>query len=385
MELHTAAGDQPDEAKDLGVLAVITMDTDAPESIRLFQQALPIFREVGNDNGAATVLLDLGIVYADQGDVATAEKMQREALVAYQRLDDKKGESKALGNIADYRVDLGDLPGGLRLYEESMRAYPEDAARSILARANIAYVHQLQGDLLAAEHGYEQSISAFQETGEQSTVAQLTSMLASVSFEKGDFPDARKLYEQALAAQTAADKKRRVADIEISLAELSLEEGRSPVEQEAVIRKAIEVFQQQKANDSEIQAWCLFARNLSAQDKAAAAREAMRHARGLAAKSQNVEIRWRTAIDAARVETAGKSAARSAAGISARKELAAVIAKSHQLGYGIVELDARLALAEIEIKVGQTAEGRAHMAAVEADAKAKGYNLVVRKAASARG
>ena len=150
-------------------------------------------------------------------------------------------------------------------------------------------------------------------------------MLASVSFEKGDFPDARKLYEQALAAQTAADKKRRVADIELSLAELSLEEGRSPVEQEAVIRKAIKVFQQQKANDSEIQAWRLLARDFSAQDKAAAAKEAMQHARSLAAKSQNVEIRWRTAIDAARVETAGKSAARSAAGISARKELAAVI------------------------------------------------------------
>jgi len=37
------------------------------------------------------------------------------------------------------------------------------------------------------------------------------------------------------------------------------------------------------------------------------------------------------------------------------------------------------------MKAGQTAEGRAHLTAIEADAKAIGYNLVARKAAGARG
>jgi hypothetical protein len=68
--------------------------------------------------------------------------------------------------------------------------------------------------------------------------------------------------------------------------------------------------------------------------------------------------------------------------IAARKELAAVIAKSQELGYRLVELDARLALAELEMKGGLTAEGRAHLTAIKASAKAKGYNLVARKASS---
>ena len=55
------------------------------------------------------------------------------------------------------------------------------------------------------------------------------------------------------------------------------------------------------------------------------------------------------------------------------------------LGYQGVELDARLAQAEIEMKGGQTTVARSHLAAVETDAKAKGYNLVARKAAIARG
>jgi ATP/maltotriose-dependent transcriptional regulator MalT len=135
----------------------------------------------------------------------------------------------------------------------------------------------------------------------------------------------------------------------------------------------IEVLQKQKARDDEIQAWCILARAMLAQGKAAAAADAIGHARALAGKSQDPEIRWRTAIAEARINSTGPAA---------RKELDAVVAKSRELGYRGVELDARLALAEIEMKAGQTAAGRAHLAAIEADAKAKGYNLIARKASS---
>ncbi len=151
------------------------------------------------------------------------------------------------------------------------------------------------------------------------------------------------------------------------------------------MRRALEVFQKQKARDDETQAWCVLARALLAEGEVAAAKESMQDARSLAAKSQNPEIRWRSAIAAARIETAEEGAARSAAGIATRKELSAIITKSHELGYQGIEFDARLALAEIEMKVGQIAAGRARLTAIEADAKAKGYNLVARKAALARG
>jgi hypothetical protein len=37
------------------------------------------------------------------------------------------------------------------------------------------------------------------------------------------------------------------------------------------------------------------------------------------------------------------------------------------------------------MKSGQTTVGRAHLAAIETDAKTRGYNLIARKAATARG
>jgi hypothetical protein len=166
---------------------------------------------------------------------------------------------------------------------------------------------------------------------------------------------------------------------------LSLEEPRSPVEQESAIRQAIDVFQKQKARDDETQAWYILARALLAEGKTVAAKEAMQNAPALAAKSQNPEVRWRTAIAAAPIETKKKGPVPTAAGIPPRKELAAVIAKSRALGNRIVELDARLALAKIEMKSAQTAEGRGHLTAIEADAEARGYLFVARKAAIARG
>jgi hypothetical protein len=48
------------------------------------------------------------------------------------------------------------------------------------------------------------------------------------------------------------------------------------------------------------------------------------------------------------------------------------------------QLDARHALAEIEMKAGQITAEREHLTAIEADAKAKGYTLLARKPAVAR-
>ena len=207
--------------------------------------------------------------------------------------------------------------------------------------------------------------------------------LGNVLLEEADFSGARKMYEQALAIRKSGGDQLTIAETQLGLAELSLEEGHPPAEQEAAMRPVIEVLQRQKARDDEIQAWCILARAMLAQDKAAAAADAMEHARALAGKSQNPEVRWRTGIAAARLYVAGKDNA--ASRMAAQKELKAIVAKSRELGYRGIELDARLALAEIEIKEGQTAAGRAHLAAIESDAKAKGYQLIARNAARVHG
>jgi len=187
-----------------------------------------------------------------------------------------------------------------------------------------------------------------------------------------------------LTLRTSAGGQFAISEAQLALADLALEEARSPAEQEASIRQVLIVFRQQKARDNETRAWCTLSRALVVEGKMADAREAIGEALPLAAKSKNPQVHWRTAIAAAVVEGDEKGARSSSAKV-ARKELAAVIARSRERGYLLVELDARLAMATLEMKAGQTAEGRAHLTAIEADAKAKGYNLVARHAAILRG
>ena len=381
-----SAGDHQGEAAALKAWADAITETDAPESIRLYQQAYTIFRKNGSESGVAAVLNNLGLIYEAQGDLATAEKMHRRALASFRLLDDKARAGAATLNIANERMEQGDLRGALQVYEESLHLWePENVGSAALAGYNIALVHQLQGDLASAKQGFKQSLATWQKIGDRDSSAYAMWSEGSLLFEEADFSGARKMYEQALAIRTPAGDKLSIAETQLELADLSLEEAHSPVEQEASIRQVLEVFQKQKARDDETRAWCILARALLAEGKAAATAEAMQHARSLADKSQNPEIRWRTAIVAARIATAEKGVAHSPSVIATRQELTAIVAKSRELGYQGIELDARLALAEIEMKAGQITAGRAHLATIEADAKAKGYNLVARKAALARG
>jgi eukaryotic-like serine/threonine-protein kinase len=386
-DIFAAAGDQQDEASSLRAWADAIRQTDAPESIRLYHQAQAMFSRNGSQRGVADVLNNLGNLYETQGDPATAEKMQREALPIYRLLDDKRDQASTIGNIAKERAEQGDLRGAIQLDEESLQLARDVANTGIAAFAvdYLATIHQLQGDLVDAKQGFEQSVAIWQKNGARASSASAMSSLGRVLLDEADFSGARKMYEQALAIQTEAGDKLNIAATQFDLANLSLEEAHSPADQIAAIRQEIEVFREQKARDDETHAWYVLARALFAEGQATAAKEAMQHARSLAGKSQNPDIRWRTAITAARVETGGKDLAHSSAGIAARKELAAIIAKSRELGYQGIELDARLALAEIEMKAGQTTAGRAHLAAIEAEAKAKGYMLLAHKAVIARG
>ncbi|MGC9990334.1 MAG: tetratricopeptide repeat protein [Terriglobales bacterium] len=383
-DIFAAAGDREDEASSLRTWADAISQTDASESIRLYKQAQEVFRGNGSERGVAGILNNLALVYEAQGDPATAEKMQRQALAGFRVLDDKSSQAKALGNIANERLEQGDLGGALQLYEESRQLDREDTGRVANVSYNIANVHELQGDLARAKQGFEQSLAIWQKNGDQHSSAYALWSLGNVLLLTADFAGARKMYEQALAMRTTEGDALTVAETRLSIADLSLEEAHSPIEQEEAIRQVIEVVQKLKDLDDETNAWCSLARALLAEGKGAAATQAAQHAQSLSSKEQTPEVRWNTAIAAARIETAEKDAVRSAAGIAARKELTAVIAKSRGLGYRLVELDARLALAEIEMKSRQTAEGRAHLAAIEADAKAIGYNLVARKAATPR-
>src|SRR5208283_2099274 len=229
--------------------------------IRLYQQAQTIFRKNGSEAGVGAVLNNLGLVYEAQGDLATAEKMHRDALAIFRLLDDKTRQVAAIGNIADERMEQGDLGGATQLYDEQLQL---GGAANAYPVYNIALLRQLQGDLAGAKQGFEQSLATWQKIGDQDSSAYAMWSLGNLLLEEADFSGARKMYEQVLAIRNAAGDKLSMAETQLELADLSLEEAHSPVEQEMAVRQALDVFQKQKARDNETNSWCILARALIA-------------------------------------------------------------------------------------------------------------------------
>ena len=68
----------------------------------------------------------------------------------------------------------------------------------------------------------------------------------------------------------------------------------------------------------------------------------------------------------------------------ARKDLESVLSAAERASFYGLQLEARLALGQMEMKSEETATGRARLEALEAEARAKSYGLIARRAAEAR-
>ena len=228
-DIFASAGDGYGEANSLSNWADAISDADAPEAIRLYQQAEVIERKIGSEAGLATVLNNLGMVYGAQGDLAVAEKMYRQSLASFRLLDHKGSEAKVTGNVADQRREQGDLPGAIQLYQAALQLdrETEDTGSANMIGFDLAIVRQLQGDLAGAKQEMNQALQFWQKNGDRNSQADAMSGLGDVLLEEADFSGARKMYEQALAIRKSGGDQLTIAETELGLADLSLEEGAS--------------------------------------------------------------------------------------------------------------------------------------------------------------
>jgi hypothetical protein len=98
----------------------------------------------------------------------------------------------------------------------------------------------------------------------------------------------------------------------------------------------------------------------------------------LSGKSRDTAIRLSVAITGASIRAARGDTANSL------KSLDAVIKEAHKAKLIQLELEARLALAEIEIAISRIREGRMHLDELESEASQRGYKFIAERAAAAR-
>jgi eukaryotic-like serine/threonine-protein kinase len=377
--IYAAAGDHGGEADTLRVFGDALSGSDSASAIKLYRRSLAIHRSIGHLSGEAIALNDLAVLFSHQGEHGAASELFQRSRKIFLQIDNKVNATGLLINIGYELACQAQLERSLKMYEEASRSAQALGNKDIEAGAtyNTGLVRQAQGNLESAKKLFERSLDLFQQVNDRSRVAAAMYSLGEIATAAGDFAGARKLHQAAYEIQQAAKENLAAAESELGLANVSLEEGHTSNEIEVSIQRALKVFQDAKSFNDEAKAEASFARLLAAQGKPA---EALKAARRASAVSPKSDPNYRLGIDVATARIRAATGDSRMISGQAATSLRRTLAEAHKFGFYGIELEAKLALGEIEVNSGNASSGRILLERVQREAQQRGFALIAAQA-----
>ncbi len=379
-QIYDASGDRNGVATELNRLALLRWDHgDFDGAEDLFQKSSAIARESGDQGGIASALNNLALVLLDRGDLARAAQMYRQAYQIAVDTGNKWGQLITLANLGQTLSKQGDLSGARKDLEQAIAGFQQlgDKNNAAINMSELANVRRGQGDLAEAMKVQQEALSLARSIGDKRISAWALDNIGDIRTDQGQLAEARKSYEDALRLQTEIGEKGPAAYTRLALDDLSVDDGQLAHVNTADIRQALDEFEKEKSVDGAVFALSVFADILLAQGKSQDAWKEVEAAEAIAKKSQNFSTRENLEITGGRVRSAfGRSA-------QAKAALEAALAKAAKANYAGFQLQARLALGQMEMRWGDSTAAREQLSTLGKDATAKGFLLIARQAADA--
>jgi eukaryotic-like serine/threonine-protein kinase len=421
-ELYAVIGDKGGMSRSDTCTANMLADQgDNASARRIYERALDVSRKMGNKSGQATNLHNIAILLRGQGELIAAKKMLEKSLTIGRETDDKVSIARDLDSLANVASSLGDISGAEKMYREGLAITEDigDRSEEAMLSNNLAGVLYSYGDDAGAQAMYENAEAICRQVGDKNGIALAANNLGTVREEQGDLEGgkahvqeaitlsaessnkdytgiaflgmgqilreqndlaaAHKFYDQSLAIRTELGDNAAVAETEASIADLDNAEGNYAAARALATKSAAEAHRE-KASDQEAGVLAILAQALLGLNKIPDAQSAITKATALAKKSQE-----RHAIAAVQIVEAQVAAA-TGKSEEAEKSLNGLVNDMTSLGLVSVQLQARLALGEIQIKSPRTkAAGQETLAVLEKDATAKGFLFIAHRAQAAAG
>jgi DNA-binding winged helix-turn-helix (wHTH) protein/tetratricopeptide (TPR) repeat protein/TolB-like protein len=361
---------------------VLFHQQDLPAALNLFRQSHDIYQEVGDTSGATSSLGNIASVLQEQGQSAEALGMYEKALGIYLKSGDKSSAALILNDMGaafERQRNFGDAS---KEFAKSLTLYRElgDKLHQGPVLDNIGQVLYLGGDLTGARKMLESALAVDREIANQVAIAEVLSDLSGVLAAQGDLAGARKSLDEAVKIWTDVGETDSANDIRVALSQLSLAEGNWS-EAEASARKLADDAARQKQAGREAEARIILAQALLAQNKVSEAAAAAAQTGSLVGEISDPDAQLSVRIRASRVQ--GLSGA-AGAQLQAMHTLQQCMEEAAQGRFLEQQMQAELALGEVEIAAGKTVAGRARLQSLQKQATARGYLLIARQAAAAR-
>jgi len=375
--LFAAAGDHRSTALAINLIGDMLYDKgDFDAATATLNQSLAMCRKHGFQTCASRSLNAIGHIQKDRGQLQLALKSYEEVLRVDRESGVRAGEAAALSNIGNVLQDLGDTQGARHKQEEALQVFTEIGDKRGMAATlgNLGNLLDDLGELQQAVHCYERGLELDQETGYKRGFGFVLAGWGRVLTEQDKLTEARSKLEESLKIRKEIGNPDMIGDTLLALAQLTLAEGRA-AESAKLAEDAVSQFESVKSPDDEATANAALAKSLVVEQKIPEARVAAD--RALAHKGSDFQQHFDAIVAGALVEAAsGKTA-------DADKKLEAAQLQARKLNFNGDELEARLELGKIRIKSEGTQVAKVQLASLERDAKAKGYFLIARDAATA--
>ena len=169
-------------------------------AIALYQQALLIWRKIGDRNSQATTLLSIGTIYYTLSQNQKALEYYNQALVIRRELKDRTGEAVILYSIANAYSSLGEKQKSLSFYNQSLSIFQTEKkpnfAANVLYSLGITYFSI--GETKKAVDSYNQALSIQRTIKDIEAQTRTLQTLGTVYTQLGETQKALEALNQAL-------------------------------------------------------------------------------------------------------------------------------------------------------------------------------------------
>lgn len=246
LPLFQQLGQRANEANCIASLGDIALDrSNYEDAHKAYEQALPLYRQVGQILGEANCIARLGDIALATSDHAAAQKAYERALPFYQQVGQILGEANCVLGLGDIAFERSNYADAHEAYERALPLYRQvgqivGEANCIQSLGDVALQHS---DYEQARKAYERALPIYRQVGHIAGAASCIQSLGDIAFRRSDYDAAAEAYERALPLFRQVGSVLGEANCIRCLADVSL--GRS--DQEAARRKyreALNLYEQ---------------------------------------------------------------------------------------------------------------------------------------------
>jgi tetratricopeptide (TPR) repeat protein len=179
------------------------------EAVELYNHSLKINKELGNKSEVAYTLHQFGLIHQQQGNYEEAAKKYTQSLKMKEELEDKSGTAYTLHQLGNVYYLQGNYEEAVKKYNQALKIEEKLGDKSGIAKAlhQFGLIHQQQGNYEEAAKKYTQSLKMKEELGDKNGITITLHQLGMIHEKQGNYKEAVKMYNHALKiAEELRDK-----------------------------------------------------------------------------------------------------------------------------------------------------------------------------------